>query len=417
MEKLNTVVSFAEICLYGGKPEGLRSHNVPIDASASWEIRNEKELAACFTGELPVYARISGSETQKYVENKICAMETMSMDGGGAKARLHASGMAAVTSALLGATKPGDNIVIIGPVYGGTYDMLKFLKDNGRVVKFFAARDPELAGKIEKELSSCAARIVFGELTCNPTIDVWDVCEVADICKRHNSILAVDTSFLSPYNARPFEFGADIVVHSSTKYLGGRGAFVSGLSVASPKFLASGSGLAVWEKMNSFSNCTGATPGVFETWLLGIFMEDLHLRIPTQNANAMALATHLRKHKNVLGVMYPMISNEELAEKVIRPADGGKAYGAMLTIRVRGGIDSVKKFLLKMTNRTYVKHKPSLGYTKTIIESPWILSQAFVSDEDKKLFGITDDLVRISVGTESTGYILEAFDFGLSEIW
>ena len=116
-------------------------------------------------------------------------------------------------------------------------------------------------------------------------------------------------------------------------------------------------------------------------------MEDLHIRVPRQNANAARLAAYLSGHKNILEVKYPLISNGALAQKVIRPADGGDAYGAMLSVRLRGGGEAANKFLYRMTEGTYIKNQPSLGHTITTVESPSELSQAFMLKEDKEFFG------------------------------
>ena len=406
---------FSTLCLYAGKPENQRSHNVPIDMSVSYELRSASDLKEGFSGQLPMYGRLGCNPTAEYAEKKICALETLDMDGGGAKSRLRADGLNAVAMAIQGAMKSDEHAIVIGPIYGGTYDQIKLFEEDDYQFTFLAAEDPELIKNIKKSVRK-NTKLILGEITCNPTISLWDVPSVKALLKyfpKQKIILAVDSSFTSPYNFRPFEWGADVIIHSATKYLGGRGAFTSGFILASKELLKNHS--EFWQKVTKLANIKGGTPGVIETWLLGIFMEDLHLRTPVSNKNAFCLAKFLERNKNVISVNYPGLKSHpqhKLAKKLLVTPEGNNSFGGMLAFRIKGGLARAEEFLYNLTKRTLIKHKASLGYTKTICESPWLLSQGTMNEEHKKIFGITPDLIRVSVGTENYKYIKYAFEKG-----
>ncbi len=411
--------SFGMICLYGGKPKGIRSHNVPIERSASWEIRSDEQFEKALKGELPFYGRLSSSASVRYVEQKICAMETLSMDGDGAQARLRADGMNAVAMAFYGALQnPGDHAIIIGPVYGGTYDLIQDLARIGFQFTFLAAHDSDLVSKVREHINE-RTRLIHGEITTNPTIDVWDVPAIHVVAKTHpkaRPIISVDSSFTSPYNARPFEWGANVVEHSGTKYLGAHGAFTAGLMVVSKETLSQFPDF--WKNANAWANHHGGTPSDYMASDLGLFMEDLHTRVPVQNANARHVAEFLSQHPNITRVYYLGLDehpHHELAMSLLRtPDEDQPTFGAMVSFRIKSGIDGAKKLLYTLNKKTIIKHKPSLGYTKTIVESPWILSQMSMTPEHRELFGITEDLVRLSCGIEPTEDLIAALKKGLA---
>lgn len=409
---------FGTICLYAGKPKGLRSHNVPIERSGSWEIRNDKEFELSMKGNAPIYSRLSSSASVRYVERKICAMETMTMDGGGSQARLRADGMNALAMVFYGALRvPGDHAIVIGPMYGGTYDLINDLKRIGFQFTFLAARDPDLITKVHHAITE-QTRIVHGEITTNPTIDLWDVPAVSEICKTHpkaKPLLSVDSSFTSPYNFRPFEWGVNVIEESATKYLGAHGAFLAGLAIVSKETQLEFSDF--WKNANAWANHHGGTPSDFMASDLGLFMEDLHTRVPIQNSNAMRIAKFLASHPRITHVYYPGLEDHPhhaLAMRLLRTPDKNEpAFGGMVSFQIKGGIDAAKKLLYTLNKETIIKYKPSLGYTKAIIESPPILSQMSMVPEHRKLFGITEDLIRFSLGTEPTVDLIAELGKGL----
>lgn len=413
-----TRYSFGTLCLHAGKPKNLRPHNIPIGMSVSWQIRSDSELSQGLEGRVALYGRLGGSDAIAYVERKICALETLRMNGGGARARLRADGMNAISMVLHGALqKPGDHAIVIGPIYGGTYELIREFQKRGYDFTFLAAKDRDLAAKTQTAISD-KTRLIIGEETTNPTLALWDLEETAKIAHNHakaKPLVAVDASFLSPYNLRPFEWQADIVVHSATKYLGAHGAFTSGIVVVSKETL--GERPDFWEAANSWANFSGGTPGEQEAWLLGIFMEDLHTRVPLQNQNAMMIARFLEEHPKIASVSYPGLASypqQSLANKILRtPDDGHPEFGGMISFRTKGGPEAVRRLLYALNAKTIIKHKPSLGYTKTIAESPWALSQRTMTPEHKKMFGITEDLMRLSCGTEATHDLLRALEKGL----
>lgn len=431
-------LGFGTIALHAGEDKRLRSHVTPIFRNASWEIRSERELELALSGKLPLYHRHGGNPTVAAVEKKLCELE------GGARAhvfscRLRSDGMNAVALSILAAMKTGEHAVIIGPMYGGTYKLIQMLAEReGHRFTFLPAIDPDLPNKIARSIYEETV-LVFGEITTNPTIAVWDVSAVSEIIKQRFSeikyqkpvlgthehrletfckpLLIVDTSFASPYNFRPFEHGADIVVRSETKYVGGRGAFVLGSILISQRF--SRERLEYWNLVSDWAEVLGGSPSAEDAWLLGEFAEDLHLRMLRHNENAKKLAKFLENHSAVISVLYPGLESNpqySLATRLLRTPYGEPGYGGMVSFRVKGGLEAAKRFLFEVTKHTFVKHKPSLGYTKTIVESPWLMSQRGMSDAHKELFGITDDLIRVSVGAEDTEDIIKAFKFVLDKL-
>jgi cystathionine beta-lyase/cystathionine gamma-synthase len=419
--------------LHAGKPRNIRDHTIPIHMSASYEARNEKELIRALAGYAPLYLRYSGNPTFSYVEKKICTLEHA------AEAVLRSDGMNAVSMAIHGALwGKQPHGIVIGPVYGGTYDLLAILqRDHGYDFTFLSATSDNLAEQLFEAVDIRTA-FVFGEITTNPTIRVWNIKAVAQAIKVKweylkskksapamdertmkdfsKPMLIVDSSFASPYNIRPLTFGADVVVHSATKYLGGHGAFLAGIIAISKKTIQETP--HYWKRAREWGFMNGGTPGPIEAWLLGQFMEDLHLRVPRQNENALRLAAFLEGHPAVITVFYPGLKNNpqhELAKKLLMTPYGEQGYGGMLSFRIKGGLESAKRFLFTATRSTILKHKPSLGYTKTIIESPWLMSQKSMSKAHKELFDITEDLIRVSVGTEDIEDIINAFKYALEK--
>lgn len=404
------LAGFGTRAVHAGKDKNERSHTTPVYRSASWEIRNSEELEKCLSGKLPVYARHGGNPTVVYAEKKICSLE------GGGIAFLRSSGMNAVSMSIRGAlrNKKSAHGIVICPTYGRTYDLCKSLKKEGHEISMVLADSPNLVEEVY-ELITEKTEFVFGEITTNPTIFVWDVPKVARVIQRSAVVrpkLIVDSSFASPVNFRPLECGADVVVHSATKYLGGYGAVILGAVVISKNCI---------EQCPEYKeNCyewgveDGGTPGADDAWLLGISMKTLHIRVPVQNNNAMRLAEFLEGHSAVIpgSVSYPGLKSypqHALAQELMY------GFGGMLSFRIKGGIRGAENFLFTLNNRTFVKHKPSLGYTETIVESPRLLSQQSMSDSDRKMFKIYDDLIRVSVGIEDSDDIIGAFEFALKK--
>jgi len=423
---------FATRALHAGKDPRERSHTPPIYMTASWEIRTPGELVQGFRGELPLYHRLGGNPTVTYVEKKICSLE------GGAAARLRADGMNAVCMSIYAALKRigrGAQLIAVGPTYGKTYELFRSLGEEGYSVVQLPAKDPNLFRLVAQAMNEKTAAVI-GEITTNPTIMLWDVPAVKQSMRERfcvikgrvpvsvaqerilqefqMPVLIVDASFTTPYNFRAFEQGGDVVVHSATKGLAAHGAFTLGIVVVSRKTMKEAPDY--WPHAQGWANEKGGTPGAMEAWLLGQWMEDLHLRAPVQNRNAEAVAQFLEGHPAVVSVSYPGLASHpqhELAKRIMRTPYNEPAYGSMVAFRIKGGLAAAQRFLFGGTKYTIIKHKPSLGYTKSIDESPALLSQQNMHPADKALFDITDDLIRFSAGTEDTPDLLDAFEHAL----
>lgn len=243
------------------------------------------------------------------------------------------------------------------------------------------------------------AQIVWVESPTNPTLRLVDIKAVAEIAHAHGALLVVDNTFLSPYFQNPMSLGADIVVHSVTKYLNGHGDVVMGVAVTNSK--------EVYEKLLFIQNSMGAVPSAFDCYLARRGVMTLELRMQRHEQNAITLAQHLEKHPKITEVIYPGLTSHpqhELAKKQ------QKGFGGMISFRVQGNIDNVNKLLGRLRMITLAE---SLGGVESLIEVPAVMTHASLSPEDRAALGITDTLLRMSVGIESAQDLIKDLDQAL----
>ncbi|MDR3145406.1 MAG: PLP-dependent transferase [Treponema sp.] len=334
------------------------------------------------------YAR-SGNPTRKALEEIIAALE------GGAKGYAFGSGIAAVSS-VLGIFSAGDHIIAAEDVYGGTWRILNtFYKRWGLSVSPVDTTDPDRI----REAIRPNTRALFLETPSNPLLKITDLRTCLGIARDAGLISIVDNTFMTPLLQRPLELGADIVVHSATKFLGGHSDVVSGLAITRDEEL----GKRVYAVQNSF----GAVPGPWDVWLVIRGIKTLKVRLKAQEESAAKLVRWLTKHPRVGAVFYPGLAGHPGGEIHAAQASGA---GAVFSFRT----ETAEQALRFLGRVTYAAAAVSLGGVETIASYPVRMSHAAMPPEERARLGITDTLIRISVGLEDPDDLIADFDNALS---
>lgn len=301
---------------------------------------------------------------------------------GGKHGFAFASGCAATTT-VMHLLKGGDHVIAMDDMYGGTFRLFdKILKHDGMEFSFVDLTKVENFEKAVKPNT----KLVWLETPTNPTLKLVDIKKIAAIAKSKGILVAVDNTFMSPYFQRPLELGADIVVHSATKYIGGHSDIVSGIAVVSRDDLA--------ERMAFLSNGIGATLSPFDSFMCLRSLKTLPLRMRAHQSNAMAVAKFLESHPKVEKVLYPGLESHPQHALAKEQMHG---FGGMITFYIKGGLNSARKFL---ENVNVFSLAESLGGVESLIEHPAIMTHASVPPETRKVLGIDDSLIRLSVGVE-----------------
>lgn len=367
--------------IYGDERTG--AVNVPIYQTSTYE---QLELGKHKGWE---YSR-TGNPTRAALEALIAELE------GGKVGFAFASGMAAIT-AVLSLFESGDKIIISSNVYGGTFRVLdKVFKNFGITYSIEDTTDLQsLDTKITPEVKA-----ILVESPANPLLTVTDLAGVAEIAKNHGILSLVDNTFMTPYLQRPIELGADIVIHSATKYLGGHSDLVAGLVVVNDDTLA--------ERIAFIQNSTGGVLAPFDSFLLIRGIKTLGVRLDRHVENAERAAEHLKKHKAVKNVYYPGLPDAQGYEINRRQAKNG---GAMISFELYENYDIAKFF--KSLN--LIALAESLGGVESLVCHPASMTHASIPYEIRQKVGITDGLIRLSIGIENINDLLGDLDRAIAE--
>jgi cystathionine gamma-lyase len=326
------------------------------------------------------YAR-GKNPTREALERNVAALE------GGTHGFAYSSGMGA-TDSIMKLFKSGDHIIAGESSYGGTFRLFdKILKNFGLCFTYVDSRDPQ---RVEDACTSNTAAIMI-ETPTNPMMRITDLAAVGQIAKRKNALFIVDNTFASPYFQRPFDYGADIVYHSTTKYLNGHSDMVGGIAIVRDDALA--------ERMQFILNSSGAVPGAFDAWLVLRGTKTLHLRMPRHDENGRKIAAWLAEkigHENVIYPGLPSHPQHELASKQM------KGFGGMISIRT-GSRDRAARILSRVRVFSLAE---SLGGVESLISHPASMTHAAVPAEQRTALGLTDDLLRLSCGVEDVGDLI-----------
>lgn len=320
------------------------------------------------------YARTQNPTRSRW-ETCLAAMEQA------ADAIAFGSGSAAV-DAVLRMLKAGDHVIMAEDMYGGTYRLAtRMHKKFGLLFSFVDMRNPD---NVARALTA-TTKMVYTETPTNPMMTITDLAAVATIAHGADALMVVDNTFASPYLQQPITLGADIVVHSATKYLGGHSDLVHGIVATKTSELA--------EQLHFIQNAAGAVPGPLESWLCLRSAKTLHLRMEAHSSNALALAEILDTHSKVQAVHYPGLKSHPQHSIAARQM---KAFGGMISIEL-GSLEAAQKFTAKTKLFTLAE---SLGGVESLVCHPITMTHASVPDEQRKRLGITQGLVRLSVGVE-----------------
>lgn len=414
------------LCIHAGyAPKNGEPRILPIFQSTTYKYDDADEVGKLFDLEAEghMYSRIS-NPTVDALEKKVAAME------GGVGALGTSSGQSANLLAILTICNAGEHLVAMSNLYGGTFTMFtSTLKKMGIEVSFvdYKADEEEILAKIKPN-----TKLIFGETIGNPGVDVLDIEKLAKLAHDNNIPLVVDNTFATPYLCRPFEYGADVVTHSATKYLDGHATSVGGVIVDSGKF--------DWEASGKFPHLTDADPSYhglsytkqfkeaafitkarvaflrdmgntmspFNAFLTNLGIETLAVRMQRHSENALAIAKFLEDHPNVSWVNYPLLESSEsydLAKKYLsNGASGIIAFG------VKGGVEAGKSFINNVKLASLVVH---VGDLRTHVLHPASMTHRQLSQEQQIQAGVKPDMIRFSVGIEKLEDILADLDQAL----
>lgn len=335
------------------------------------------------------YSR-SGNPTRAALETALAALE------GGERGLAFASGLAATTAVFGALLRPGDEVVASADLYGGTFRLLdKVFRPWGLVAKY---TDDSSAAGFEK-LITPKTKLVWIETPTNPLLQILDIAALAEVSRKHGAKLAVDNTFASPYLQRPLALGADLVVHSTTKYLGGHSDVVGGCVVGTKALL---------DPIQFYQNAAGGVPGPFDSYLVLRGLKTLAVRMDRHCENAMALAPWLKAHPAVAQVYYPGLP-EHPGHAVA--AKQMKGFGGMISLKLRGGIPAAKQFL---TRTKLFSLAESLGGVESLVCHPTTMTHASIPKEVREARGVDDGLIRLSVGIEDVADLRADLDRALA---
>ncbi|UJL46093.1 methionine gamma-lyase [Virgibacillus sp. NKC19-16] len=374
--------------------EMLGSLTTPLFQTSTYTFDSAQQGERRFAGEEEgyVYSRI-GNPTVTVLEERIAKLEN------GERGLAFGSGMAAVSAVLIALTKAGDHIVCSSGLYGCTFGLLTMMKDKYNISHDFSTMESkeEIRSLIRPETS-----LIYVETPINPTMKLIDLQLVAEVAKEYGIPVVVDNTFSTPYLQRPLELGADVVVHSATKYIGGHGDVVAGLVVGKKDFLDS---VAMTTQKD-----IGGVMSPFDAWLLIRGLKTLAIRLDRHCDNAERVFEKLRKHPKVANAYYPGDGRHPdypIKEKQM------KRGGGLISFEIKGTKADAQAMLNKLS---FLKLAVSLGDAETLIQHPATMTHAVVPEESRNKMGITDQLIRLSVGLEAWEDIWEDLEQALDQV-
>ncbi|MBL7766883.1 MAG: PLP-dependent transferase [Chitinophagaceae bacterium] len=405
--KKNLSVGFESACVHAGfEPEQHRSHLTPIYASSTYLFDSAEQAVDLFTGKEKgyIYGRF-GSPTTQQTEAKIAALEAFGLkdENGQAlqlKAILHASGMAAITTLMLANVKQHEKVITHYSLYGGTQELIdKVLPGLGIATIIVDMKD--LAGVEETLKSDPSITLMYLETPANPTLQCVDMETLTALGQRYGCKVAVDNTFATPYLQQPFRYGVDFVMHSTTKFLNGHGTAIGGVLLGKD---------LEWmnTKVTKHHRLLGGNSNSFDTFLLNTGLKTLALRMDRHCSNAEKVAAFLDQHPQVEFVNY--LGLEKHPDHVLAKKQM-KHPGALMSFEVKGGFEAGKKFINHLQLCTSAV---SLGTCDTLISHPASTTHTGVARDLRIQSGITDGLIRMSVGIENVEDIIADLDQALN---
>jgi O-succinylhomoserine sulfhydrylase len=358
-------------------------HSSPIFLTSSFCFDNAEEMRAAFADETDdnIYSRFSNPTVQEFVD-RMCALE------GAEAGYATASGMSAVFASFMTFLKQGDHLISCNAIFGSTHTIItKYLPKYGIEYTYVDVNDPEAWEKAVRPNT----KMIYLETPTNPGLEIIDLEFAGKFSRKHNLILNVDNCFATPVNQTPIQFGADIVIHSATKWIDGQGRVLGGVVVGKKELI---------HEIYLFCRSTGPALSPFNAWVLSRSLETLDVRMERHSANALYIAQQLENHKKISWLKYPFLKSHPQHAIAIKQMKNG---GALLCFELKGGLESGRNFLnnLKMLSMT-----ANLGDTRSIASHPASTTHTKLTEAERLAVNITPGLIRISVGLEHRDDIL-----------
>lgn len=416
------------ICIQGGyTPKSGEPRIFPIIQSTTYKYDDPDKVANLFDlkEEGHMYTRISNPTVAAF-EEKIAQLE------GGVGAVAVSSGQSATTLAVLNICSAGDHILASSNLYGGTFTLISStLKKLGIETTFVS---PEASEEEILKLAKDNTKMVLGETIGNPSVNILDFHKFSNVAKKIEVPFLVDNTLMTPYLCKPFEYGANIVIHSATKYIDGHATSVGGVVIDGGNFnWRNGKfpslvdkdptyhGISYTEEFKNLAYITklrvnllrdlGTCLSPFNAFLFNLGLETLHLRMERHSENALKLAQFLQEHDKITWVKYPLLKGDKSYENAKKYLNSGAS--GMLTFGIKGGTDKAKEFIKSLKLASLVIH---IGDARTSVLHPSSTTHRQLSYEEQIASGVTEDLIRVSVGIEYIGDIIKDFKEALSKI-
>ncbi|HDK7179270.1 TPA: O-acetylhomoserine aminocarboxypropyltransferase/cysteine synthase [Clostridium botulinum] len=416
------------ICIQGGyTPKSGEPRILPIIQSTTYKYDDPDKVANLFDlkEEGHMYTRISNPTVAAF-EEKIAQLE------GGVGAVAVSSGQSATTLAVLNICSAGDHILASSNLYGGTFTLISStLKKLGIETTFVS---PEASEEEILKLAKDNTKMVLGETIGNPSVNILDFHKFSNVAKKIEVPFLVDNTLMTPYLCKPFEYGANIVIHSATKYIDGHATSVGGVVIDGGNFnWRNGKfpslvdkdptyhGISYTEEFKNLAYITklrvnllrdlGTCLSPFNAFLFNLGLETLHLRMERHSENALKLAQFLQEHDKITWVKYPLLKGDKNYKNAKKYLNSGAS--GMLTFGIKGGTDQAKEFIKSLKLASLVIH---IGDARTSVLHPSSTTHRQLSYEEQIASGVTEDLIRVSVGIEYIGDIIKDFKEALSKI-
>ncbi len=358
-------------------------HSSPLFLTSSFCFDNAEEMRAAFADETDdnIYSRFSNPGVQEFVD-RICALE------GAEAGYATASGMSAVFASFMSFLKQGDHLVSCNAIFGSTHSIItKYLPKYGIEYTYVSADKPdEWEAAIRPN-----TKMIYLETPTNPGLDIIDLEFAGKLSRKHNLILNVDNCFATPVNQTPVKYGADLVLHSATKWIDGQGRVLGGVVIGKKELI---------HELYLFCRSTGPALSPFNAWVLSKSLETLDVRMERHSSNALYIARKLENHPKLSSLKYPFLQSHPQYHIAINQMNNG---GAIICFDLKGGLESGRRFL---NNLSMLSLTANLGDTRSIASHPASTTHAKLTEEERLAVNITPGLIRISVGLEHRDDIL-----------
>jgi O-succinylhomoserine sulfhydrylase len=370
-----------------------REHSVPLYLTSSFRFDDAEHARALFTEEVAgnVYSRYANPNTDEFVR-KLCLLE------GGEDGIATASGMSAVFTAIAARVSSGDHVLASRALFGSTHQIFTRILPKWGVSSDYAdAADPSSWERLVRP----STKLIFIETPSNPGLELVDLRWLGDFAATRGIPLVVDNCFATPYLQRPLALGANVVTHSATKYIDGQGRALGGAIIGDASYIAD---------CRFFARHTGPAMSAFNAWLLSKSLETLAVRMDRHCSNALALAQHFEQHPALTAVRYPFLPSHPQHELARSQMSQG---GGIVVLELMGGLDAGRRFLDAVQ---MVSHSANLGDTRTIVTHPASTTHSRLTPAERAAVGITDGLIRVSVGLEHVGDIIADLEQALTRV-